>query len=83
VKVSPNGGTWPKWSNNELFFWQGNTLMSMELLRNPDQIRNEARPVFTGAKVGMGESNMMNSYNPEYDVSADGTRFVVVQRVGG
>jgi hypothetical protein len=39
--------------------------------------------LFTGAQVGMGETNAMTSYNPEYDVSADGTRFVVMQRVGG
>ncbi len=40
-------------------------------------------PLFTGAEVGMGADNMMNSYNPEYDVTADGTRFVVTQRVDG
>ena len=39
--------------------------------------------LFTGAQVGMGAENNMTSYNPEYDVSADGTRFVVTQRVGG
>ena len=25
--MSTNGGTWPKWSNDELFFWEGNTLV--------------------------------------------------------
>jgi Tol biopolymer transport system component len=84
LKVSPNGGTWPKWGNNELFYWEGNTLMAVSFIVGEVlQFRNEARKVFTGAQVGMGETNLMNSYNPEYDVSADGTRFVVVQRAGG
>jgi hypothetical protein len=26
---------------------------------------------------------MMTSYNPEYDVNAEGTRFVVTRRLGG
>lgn len=82
LKVSPNGGTWPKWSNNELFYWEGNTLMAVSFTSD-GQFRNGGVRVFTGAQVGMGESNLMNSYNPEYDVSADGTRFVVAQRVGG
>ena len=44
---------------------------------NPDK----PQQVFTGEQVGMGVSNMMSSYNPEYDVNADGTRFVIVQRL--
>jgi hypothetical protein len=28
----------------------------------------------------MGADNTMSSYNPEYDVNADGTRFAVTQR---
>ena len=36
---------------------------------------------FTGEQVGMGADNMMSSYTPEYDVSADGARFVVTQRL--
>jgi len=39
------------------------------------------RRLFTGEQVGMGANNMMTSYNPEYDVSADGTRFVLTQRL--
>jgi hypothetical protein len=29
----------------------------------------------------MGSDNMMTSYNPEYDVTPDGTHFVVVRRL--
>jgi Tol biopolymer transport system component len=81
-KVSTNGGTWPKWSNNELFYWEGNSLMAVEFTIAGGAFRPVApRRLFTGAQVGMGENNLMNSYNPEYDVSADGTRFVVTQRI--
>jgi Tol biopolymer transport system component len=80
-KVSTNGGTWPKWSNNELFYWEGNALMAVSFTTEGGFRPGTPRRLFTGAQVGMGETNLMNSYNPEYDVSADGTRFVVTQRV--
>ena len=32
-------------------------------------------------QAGMGAGNLMASYNPEYDVNAAGTRFVVTRRV--
>lgn len=82
-KVSDGGGTWAKWSDDELFYWAGNTLMAVGF-STQDGFRPEPpRALFTGAQVQMGADNMMTSYNPEYDVSADGTRFVVTQRVGG
>ena len=79
-RVSPNGGTWPKWSNDELFYWEGNTLMAVSFTSEGDFTPATPRSVFTGAAAGMGEDNTMSSYNPEYDVAADGQRFVVVQR---
>jgi Tol biopolymer transport system component len=82
-KVSTNGGTWPKWSNDELFYWEGNSLMAVPFTADGGFRPGTPRRLFTGAQVGMGENNMMNSYNPEYDVSADGTRFVVTQRLEG
>jgi Tol biopolymer transport system component len=79
-KVSSNGGTWPKWSERELFYWEGNALMAVEFSTEGGFRAGTPRPLFTGAQVGMGAENTMSSYNPEYDVSADGTRFVVTQR---
>lgn len=79
-KVSPNGGTWPKWSNDELFYWEGNTLMAVSFTAANGFTPAAPRAVFTGATAGMGADNTMSSYNPEYDVAADGQRFVVVQR---
>jgi Tol biopolymer transport system component len=81
-KVSTNGGTWPKWSNNELFYWEGNNLMAVEFSIEGGAFRGRTpQRLFTGAQAGMGENNLMNSYNPEYDVTADGMRFVVTQRL--
>lgn len=80
-KVSSDGGTWPKWSDDELFYWQGNSLMAVSFTADGDFSPATPRELFTGAQVGMGADNEMTSYNPEYDVTADGTRFVVVQRL--
>ena len=80
-KVSTNGGTWPKWSDTELFFWEGNSLMAVEYTADGGFSAGTSRRLFTGEQVGMGADNMMTSYNPEYDVDASGTRFVVTQRL--
>lgn len=83
-KVSTGGGTWAKWSDDELFYWEGNQLVAVPFNVGPDGGFRAGTPrrLFTGEQVGMGANNMMTSYNPEYDVTADGTRFVVTQRVG-
>jgi hypothetical protein len=80
-KVSTDGGTWPKWSNDELFYWEGNSLMAVGFTNERGFNPQTPRRLFTGEQVGMGADNMMASYNPEYDVSADGMRFVVTQRL--
>ena len=80
-KVSTNGGTWPKWSDDELFYWEGNALMAVAFTTDGGFSPGNPRQLFTGEQVGMGAENMMRSYNPEYDVNAQGTRFVVTQRL--
>ena len=82
-KVSADGGTWPKWSNDELFYWDGNDLVAVTYTADNGFTAGTPRRLFTGAQAGMGADNMMTSYNPEYDVNAAGTRFVVARRVGG
>jgi Tol biopolymer transport system component len=82
-KVSANGGTWPKWSNDALHYWEGNTLVAVPFRNDNGFVAGTPRRLFTGAQAGMGADNLMASYNPEYDVNADGTRFVVTQRFGG
>ncbi len=80
-RVSTNGGTWPKWSDDELFYWEGNSLMAVEYSADGGFTHGTPQRLFTGEQVGMGADNMMTSYNPEYDVDATGTRFVVTQRL--
>lgn len=80
-QVSKGGGTWAKWSEDELFFWQGNTLMAVTVGDGDTFSPGTPQKLFTGEQVGMGADNMMTSYNPEYDVTLDGTRFIVSQRV--
>jgi Tol biopolymer transport system component len=80
-KASTNGGTWPKWSNEELFYWEGNTLIAVPFSSEGTFTAGTARRLFTGEQAGMGADNTMTSYNPEYDVNAAGTRFVVTQRL--
>lgn len=82
-KVSTNGGTWPKWSEGELFYWEGNSLMAVDFTTAGGFSPARPRVLFTGRQAGMGADNTMTSYNPEYDVTADGRRFVVTQRIGG
>jgi len=82
-RVSQNGGTWPKWSDDELFYWEGNTLMAVGFTDEGGFTPEPPQSLFTGAQAGMGADNMMTSYNPEYDVLPDGTRFVVTRRVDG
>lgn len=74
--ASSGGGTWPRWSHDgkELFYWQGHALMTAQthatnggLTIGADERLLEADP----APGGLG---------PMYDVSADGTRVVIVTR---
>ena len=80
-KVSTNGGTWPKWSDDELFYWEGNSLMAVEYTADGGFSSGAPQMLFSGEQVGMGADNTMTSYNPEYDVNAGGTRFVVTQKI--
>ena len=79
--MSTRGGTWPKWNDTELFYWEGNSLMAVACTTEGRFTAGTPRRLFTGGQVGMGADNMMTSYNPEYDVNAAGTRFVVTQRL--
>ncbi|MBI1876399.1 MAG: PD40 domain-containing protein [Acidobacteria bacterium] len=72
-QVSVTGGTLPKWSvrGDELFFVAGNTLMAASVQRTPAFSTGVPTALFTAAKVGASAI--------DYDVAADGKRFVVVR----
>jgi serine/threonine-protein kinase len=71
VLVSAGGGTAPAWRRDgrELFYWQGDQLVAASLevrgAEDPPVVRSRT-PLFRAPIVG------------DYDVSPDGTRFVVV-----
>jgi hypothetical protein len=75
-QVSSDGGTAPRWNRNghELFYRNGNKMMAVsvstgaELISSPPRILFDQRYAF-GANVTLAN----------YDVSADGQRFVMVK----
>lgn len=77
-QVSANGGWWPKWSSQggELFFFEGNILMTVPVKTQSTFTMGTPQKLFTAEQAGMGTTS---GYNPTYDVTADGKRFVVVQ----
>ena len=72
-RVSINGGQWPRWSRDgkELFYLEGNTLVTAPVSTSPTFTTGAITPLFQHASFGGG--------GPGYDVSADGQRFVVVE----
>jgi hypothetical protein len=71
--VSVSGGTLPKWSarGDELFFVAGDALMAASVQRTPAFSTGVPKALFTAAKVGAATI--------DYDVAADGQRFVLVR----
>ena len=78
--MSVNGGTQPRWSKkgNELFYVQDSTLMSAPVNVSEGFSAGTPKPLFQ-------HPDLRNQaiFVPSYDVSADGRRFVLVERVGG
>jgi eukaryotic-like serine/threonine-protein kinase len=71
-QISTDGGNQPLWSRSgrELFFWQGERLMAVDLETKPSFRAGQPRVLFEG--------NYHRSEN-FYDVSPDGTRFLVIK----
>ena len=72
-QVSTKGGVQPRWSHNgkELFYVEGDTLVAAAFSTRPTFTTAATTPLFQHAWFGSGHRN--------YDVSADGRRFVVVE----
>ena len=78
VKVSSGGGNWPKWSNDELFYFSNNTLMAVRVQTEGSTIElDTAEALFTTDDVGM-RNTRSSQFNAKYEVSADGQRFLIV-----
>jgi Tol biopolymer transport system component len=75
IQVSTQGGTHPKWNRNgkELFYRVGNKLMVVNVSTSPDLTLSQPRVLFE-QRYAFGNSTI-----PNYDVSPDGQRFVMVR----
>lgn len=74
--VSNAGGRQPRWSNDgtEIFYVDGDTLVAVKVATTPT--------FSVGSKEKLFRSDsFLGSYLPQYDVTADGQRFVVAGRL--
>jgi Tol biopolymer transport system component len=79
VQVSLNGGTGPVWAPNgsEIFFRNGNAVLSADISLAPQLRVGRSRVLFTG--------NYASAFieSPVYDVTPDGNAFIMVQPYEG
>ncbi|MCP5120340.1 MAG: hypothetical protein GY953_56820, partial [bacterium] len=78
TRVSVNGGERPRWRRDggELYFVEGETLMAVPITLGPEVVIGAAERLFE-------QPGISPQAGPQYDVSADGQRIVVVEPVGG
>ena len=71
-------GERPRWRRDgkELYFHEGETLMAAPITLGPEPVVGEIEELFE-------HPNLSFLAGAQYDVSADGQRFVVVEPVGG
>ena len=76
VAISTNGGTNPVWSHDgkKLFFRQGDAMMEVEVTTSPVFSASRERQLFASSDSG---------FRPDFDVSPDGNRFLMVHREPG
>jgi serine/threonine protein kinase/Tol biopolymer transport system component len=74
--VSTQGGTHPRWNRNgkELFYRDGSKMMAVDLNFSPDPVPSSPRLLFD-RRYAFG----ISLTTPNYDVSPDGQRFVMVK----
>jgi serine/threonine-protein kinase len=77
VTVSTDGGNEPVWSPNgrELFFRNANDMMAVDVSLTPAFSAGKPRRLFTGAY------ERSSSLWPNYDISNDGQRFLMVKKL--
>ena len=77
-QVSTNGGSQPRWnkSADELFYVEGDRLIGVSVATAPSFSVGSATPLFSDSTLSVTSPDRR-----EYDVSADGQRFVLVEPV--
>ena len=74
-RVSTNGGTAPRWRRDgkELFYGEQRKLMVVSVTTQPT--------FSSGTPALLFEKRALTFFNPQYDVAADGKRFIVRERL--
>jgi len=73
MQLSSSGGMRPRWGRNgELFFWRGRDLIAVD-------IRTAPRLVIGDPQVLFSIDSHATNVSPEYDVTADGQRFIITR----
>ena len=72
---------WPRFSHrgDKLYYANGDTIMEVDIATGPEPKLGAPREVFTRKPLGWP---LIFGWAPGYDVSADGSRFVVVEPQG-
>jgi eukaryotic-like serine/threonine-protein kinase len=80
-QVSTEGGTEPVWNRNgrELFYRSGNKMMVVEITTQPNFAFGSPRMLFEGGQY-MPPSGPYSYPFPNYDVSPDGQRFLMITK---
>jgi Tol biopolymer transport system component len=76
-QISANGGTAPRWarSGNEMFYAERRKLMAVSVSTRPAFSPRTPEPLF--------EKRSLQSMDAQYDVSANGQRFIILDRPPG
>ena len=88
VQVSVNGGGNPRWTRQgtELVYVYGDSMLAVSVQTTPAFRADLPRMLFTGAQVRTPRSLFsergLEEFQPIFDVTPDGERFVVVRSVG-
>jgi hypothetical protein len=79
--ISTNGASQVRWSRSgrELFYSEAGTLVAVPVRTDPQFAAGPATRLFSHPAL----TNQANSTEPNYDVSADGQRILLPERVGG
>jgi TolB protein len=74
-RVSTNGGLAPRWAGKakELFYVEGHQLMAVSVATAPRFVPGKPVPLFA--------KRTLRNFNPQYDVTADGRRFILPERI--
>jgi serine/threonine-protein kinase len=73
-QISTDGGRCATWAGKELFYQNGNKMMSVSIQMEPELVASKPTVLFEG-NYDRGVIGFRN-----YDVSADGQRFVMIQK---